>query len=195
MELETKAVAECLAENIVSLRKKRKLTQLGLAKLSGATRPSIALLESGSANPTLEVLMKISQALQVSIDELTSPSRAECVHIPAKEIPVDKRSKRGVVLRKLLPDKIRATEMDELTLEVGAKMIGSPHVDGTKEYFTCVEGKISIGVLGQIYQLSAGDVLAFPGDQPHAYRNSGRKKARGIGVVFFNPNPLPVVKT
>lgn len=180
-------IANNLAQNIISLRKNRGLTQAMLAQQAGTTRGSITLIESGQSNPTLEVLIKISQALQVSIDELTGAPKAECQHIPASEIPLDRRSRNGVTLRKLLPDKIRATEMDEFSLEVGAVLVGAPHVEGTKEYFTCIDGQITIGVLGQSYTLNKGDLLTFPGDKKHSYKNTGKKLARGVGVVFFNP--------
>ncbi len=174
-----------IAKNLASLREKKGLSQASLAKISGTTRASIALLESGSANPTLDILLKISQGLRISIDEFISSPRAECKHIKASDVPIDRRSRNGVILRKLLPDKIPSTEMDEIHLEPGATMTGSPHVDGTKEYFTCTSGQITIGVLGEIYNLERGDVLAFPGDKPHSYRNSGRTIATGISVVFF----------
>lgn len=180
--------ASNLSQNVLNLRRKRGLTQARLAQLAGATRASVALIESGSANPTLEILLKLSQALQVSLDELLAAPRAECKHIRADDIPLDRRSKNGVWLRKLLPDKIRATEIDELTLAPGAAMTGSPHVEGTKEYFTCLEGRIAVGVLGELFELNKGDVLAFPGDKPHSYKNPGRTKAKGVSVVFFNPN-------
>ena len=106
----------------------------------------------------------------------------------AAEIPVDKRSKHGIILRKLLPEKIPATEMDELILEPEAIMTGSPHVEGTKEYFTCIKGEFQIGVLGEIFRLEKGDVLTFPGDKPHSYKNVGRVSAQGISVVLFNTN-------
>ncbi len=99
---------------------------------------------------------------------------------------LDRRSKNGVKLRKLLPEKIPATEMDELHLAPDARMTGAPHVEGTKEYFTCIMGQISIGVLGQIYLLEKGDVLVFPGDKPHSYTNSGPRSALGISVVLFS---------
>ncbi len=176
-----------LAQNIINLRAKRRLTQESLAKLAGATRAAVALIESGEANPTLETLLKLSSALQVSLDELTSSPQAECKHIKAKDIPLDRRSKNGVLLRKLLPDKIRATEMDEISLDADATMTGSPHVEGTREYFTCTGGQILVGVLGQTYLLHKGDLLAFPGDKPHSYKNPGKRTAKGVSVVFSNP--------
>lgn len=175
-----------IAKNLADLRQRKGLSQSALAKASGTTRASIALLESGSGNPTLEILLKISQGLKISIDELISSPRAECKHIKAADVPIDRRSKSGVVLRKLLPDKIPSTEMDELHLEPGSSMTGSPHIEGTREYFTCITGNISIGVLGEIHHLEKGDVLAFPGDKPHSYKNSGRTPAVGVSVVFFS---------
>lgn len=186
MDILRDKVGKNIAGNLVALRSKRGISQAVLAKLVGTTRASIALLESGSANPTLEVLLKISNGLKVSIDELISSPRAECQLVRAADVKVDSRSRRGVVLRKLLPDKIPATEMDELCLEPGAVMTGSPHVDGTREFFTCIAGQISIGVLGEVYVLSKGDVLAFPGDKPHSYKNTGKSSAVGISVVFFS---------
>lgn len=85
-----------------------------------------------------------------------------------------------------LPEKIPTTELDDLTLEPEAVMTGSPHIEGTREYFTCVRGQIRIAVLGNSYLLNKGDVLVFPGDKPHSYRNEGAGIAQGISVVFFN---------
>jgi transcriptional regulator with XRE-family HTH domain len=175
-----------IAKNLSALRERKGLSQASLAKASGTTRASIALLESGSSNPTLDILLKISQGLKISIDELISSPRAECKHIKAADVPVDRRSRSGIILRKLLPEKIPSTEMDELHLEPGATMTGSPHVEGTREYFTCIGGQVSVGVLGEVYILEKGDVLTFPGDKPHSYKNSGRTKAVGISVVFFS---------
>lgn len=65
-------------------------------------------------------------------------------------------------------------------------MTSSPHIEGTKKYFTCVEGQITIAVLGETFQFKKEDVLAFPGDKRHSYKNSGKKPARGVSVVFIN---------
>lgn len=175
-----------IAKNLITLREKKGLSQVALAKISRTTRASIALLESGSGNPTLDILLKISQGIRISIDELISSPRAECKHIRGSDVPLDRKSRNGIILRKLLPEKIPSTEMDELHLEPGATMTGSPHVEGTREYFTCISGQITIGVLGEIYHLEKGDVLTFPGDKPHSYKNTGRTNSIGISVVFFS---------
>ena len=175
-----------IAFNIVNLRKRKGLSQLQLANITGLTRASIALFESGSANPSLDSLLKLSQGFQISIDELISPPRSECIHISAEDIPIEKRSKAGVILRKLLPDRNPTTEMDERIMEPGRSLTGTPHIEGTREYFTCVKGEFQVVVLGTSFNVKKGDVLSFPGDKPHAYKNPSNSSAHGISVVLFS---------
>jgi quercetin dioxygenase-like cupin family protein len=68
----------------------------------------------------------------------------------------------------------------------GGVMRGTPHLPGTREYFTCLDGKVTIIVAGERYDLGAGDVLAFPGNLPHSYKNAdGKRNARGVSVVVL----------
>lgn len=52
-----------LIEQIISLRIQNDLTQAELAKRIGTKQSAISRLESGSYNPTLAMLKKISEAL------------------------------------------------------------------------------------------------------------------------------------
>lgn len=62
-----------LGENIKKYRKKKELSQDKLAKLADITLTTLVKIETGSnINPTIKTLKKISDALQVSIDELIS---------------------------------------------------------------------------------------------------------------------------
>ena len=57
------------------LREARGLTQQQMAKLGGLPRATWANLESGAANPTLAVLVRVAEALQVRLEELIEPPR------------------------------------------------------------------------------------------------------------------------
>jgi quercetin dioxygenase-like cupin family protein len=64
-------------------------------------------------------------------------------------------------------------------------MRGSPHLPGTREFFTCLSGNVTIFVAGERFDLAAGDVLAFPGNVPHSYRNAdAHHTAQGISAVL-----------
>ena len=58
-----------LADNIKALRETRGLSQQQMAKAAGIPRATWTHLESGAANPTLTVLIKVANALQVSRDQ------------------------------------------------------------------------------------------------------------------------------
>jgi len=58
-----------LAANMRQLREARGLTQAQMARRATLPRPTWSDLESGSANPTLAVLVKVATALSVSLEE------------------------------------------------------------------------------------------------------------------------------
>jgi XRE family transcriptional regulator, regulator of sulfur utilization len=63
-------------------------------------------------------------------------------------------------------------------------MVGYPHLPGAKEYFSVLQGEVTVAVAGERFAVKKGEVLAFPGDQPHSYRNSGSSLAIGISMII-----------
>lgn len=173
-----------LASNVRRLREARSLSQQRMAELSGLPRPTWASLESGAANPTLAVLSKAAQALQVSIEELIGAPRNEIELIPAAD--VRERRRQNAVIRPLVPDALPGLEFSKMTITPGGRMVGVPHKQGTREYLSCESGRIELIVAGKHCLLEAGDMLVFRGDQRHSYRNpDGQRQATAISVVCF----------
>ena len=176
-----------LALNVRQLRSARQLSQAQLAELAGIPRPTLAHLESGSANPTLSVLMRLASALQVLIEELVAPPRDSARHYSADELP--QRQRGSVLVRKLLPDAMRGLDIERITVPAGAQFVGIPHTRGTREYLCCERGQITLTVGGHDYVLEEGEVLVFRGDQQHTYMNAGDVEAVGVSVVTLAPVP------
>lgn len=177
--------ASHLARNLVSLRHTRTLTQDGLAKAAAVPRSTIANLESGDGNPSLAVLVKVAGALGVPIDELLASPRAMVRRWGAAEVP-SRTKGRGVSIRALVPEPVPDEMMDVMDFAPGAVMGGTPHLPGTREFFTCLDGRVHLMVAGERYELAAGDVLAFPGNLPHSYQNADAlAPARGVSVVVL----------
>jgi transcriptional regulator with XRE-family HTH domain len=176
-----------LAECILDLRSRRGLTQSALAKEAGVPRSTIANLESGTGNPSLINLAKISSALSTSIEMLLTSPKAKCRLVRADQIKLITRSQGDVTINKLLPEPVPGMEIDKIELNPGAKMRGLPHAAGTREYLHCLQGEILIVVAGENYHVFKGDVLAFPGESHHSYENSGKGKAIGLSVVAIAP--------
>jgi len=180
-------VSEYLAANVRSLRRRQNMSQEQLALRAGMPRSTVTNIESGGANPSLSNLALLSTALGVGLEEILSRPRSECQLLRGGDVPVGNRSHGAVRLRKLLPERVRGVELDRLEIDAGASMAGTPHVTGTKEYLYCLAGEVTVLVAGEAFEVGAGDVLAFPGDQAHSYRNRGRKTADAISVVV----PIP----
>lgn len=177
--------AENLANNIRQLRESRGLSQAQISKLAGIPRPTWTNLESGAANPTLFVLVKVADALQVRLEELIGPPRAVAKLYPAASLSV--RTRNRVTVRKLLPETIAGLEIERMELATGARMTGIPHTVGTREYLTCERGEVELAVAGTKWVLAPGDVVVFRGDQKHGYHNPGRKTAVAYSVIAFAP--------
>jgi transcriptional regulator with XRE-family HTH domain len=173
--------ASNLAANIRQLREARGMTQEQMARLSDVPRPTWANLESGAANPTLSVLIKVANALQVPLEELIGPPRAVVKFYKAETLPQTQRGK--VRVRRLLPESLAGFEIDRMELAAGAYMTGIPHTLGTREYLTCETGVVELTVAESKWQLQPGDVVVFRGDQKHAYRNPGTHIAVAYSVL------------
>jgi XRE family transcriptional regulator, regulator of sulfur utilization len=178
-------VASHLARNLISLRQVRSLTQDTLAKSAGVPRSTIANLESGHGNPSLTVLLKVANSLAVPVDELLGSPRAKTRQWSREELRAQNVGK-GVSLRSLIPERIPDELLNVMEFAPGATMRGSPHLPGTREYFTCLAGEVTIFVAGERFDLRSGDVLAFPGNVAHSYRNAdANKPAHGVSAVIL----------
>ena len=178
-------VAEHLARNLVAFRQVRNLTQGALAKSADVPRSTIANLESSNGNPSLTVLVKVANALDVPLDELLASPRAK-VRKWAREELASQSAGRGVTIRSLIPERVPDEVLNVMDFAPSASMRGSPHLPGTREYFTCLLGQVTIFVAGDRFDLAAGDVLAFPGNVLHSYRNpDANRAAQGISAVLL----------
>jgi transcriptional regulator with XRE-family HTH domain len=178
-------VPENLGKNLRQLRESRGLSQARIAEIAGIPRPTWTNLESGGANPTLSVLVKVADALHVRLEELLAAPRAVAKHYPAGTLA--KRTRNRIVVRKLLPESVPGLDIERMELPPGARMTGTPHTVGTREYLTCESGTVQLAVAGTQWILEAGDVVVFRGDQKHGYHNPGRKKAVAYSVIAFAP--------
>ncbi len=178
-------VAAHLARNLLSLRHARTLTQHALAKSAGIPRSTIANLESGEGNPSLAVLVKVANSLGVPIDELLASPRAKVRKWAAADIAARSHG-RGVTLRPLVPEPVPEEMLSVMKFAPRGAMRGTPHLPGTREFFTCLGGQVTIFVAGDRFELGAGDVLAFPGNLPHSYQNpDAQGAAHGVSVVIL----------
>jgi transcriptional regulator with XRE-family HTH domain len=180
---EDDSMAERLARNVRALREARGITQVQAAKAADVPRATWGHLESGTANPTLNVLRRVSQALQVTIEELVAPPRESAKKFTADELPV--RGSALAKVRSIVPEPLSGVQFERIELAARARFTGVPHRGGTREFLACESGAIAVFLGGEKWVLTAGEVLCFRGDQRHSYVNEGAERAVGFSVVVI----------
>lgn len=173
--------ATLLADNVKALRQARGLTQAQLSERACVPRSTISLMESGSANPTLDVALRVSRALDVRLEELLEMRATETTVFRQAELP--ERERGGVVVRKLLPEQVEGLDIEQLVIPPGRTLTGIPHTMGTREYLSVMSGQVELRVAGEVHRLLVGDVAVFNGNQRHSYNNPGRSVARAFSVI------------
>ena len=66
------ALAKIFGENCRQHRKAKNLSQAELSKMTGIAIPHLSNIENGRANPTLEIMEAISDALQTTLVSMLS---------------------------------------------------------------------------------------------------------------------------
>lgn len=181
----TDQLAQNLAANLRYLRERSGLTQARLGALAEVPRSTLANLETGSGNPTLQVIARLSGALRVTLEELLSTPHGLGTQHPAGSLPVEHKGSR-VTIHTLLPDPVPGLEFQRQVLRPGGRFPGVPHRPGTREYLYVERGHVVLRVAGERFDVGAGDVVSFRGDQPHSYANDGDVEAVAISVVAIS---------
>jgi XRE family transcriptional regulator, regulator of sulfur utilization len=180
-------VSTHLASNIKRLRETHGLSQQKCSELSGVPRPTWANLETGQANPTLAVLVRVATALQVSLEDLIGAPQDAVQIYRAGSLPERKRS--GVTVRRLVPDDFVGIEIDVVEVQPSGALKATAHKTGTREFVICNSGHLLVTVADEEAELGPGDVAAYRADQKRVYRAKGRQRVTGTRIV--TPGSVP----
>src|ERR671916_1245773 len=93
---------EAVAANVRTLRTQAGLTLADLASAAGLGKSTLAQLESGKGNPSVETLWAIAAALRVPFGRLVEEERPAVRVIRASEQPAVTSSEAGQVGRLLM---------------------------------------------------------------------------------------------
>jgi transcriptional regulator with XRE-family HTH domain len=177
-------ISRYFGDNVGQLRRNRNLSQAQLAKIAGVPRSTIANMETGSGNPSLAILIALSKALRVSIEELLQEPHPDVRHFRYEWLEGAAVGGGIADVTKMLPDPVPGVDMERMEFLKKGTIGGVPHLPGTKEYFSCIYGQVTVRVAGREFKVEAGDVLVFPGDQKHSYENTGRSRSIGVSVIL-----------
>src|SRR5882757_797166 len=158
-----------------------------LADKAECSESMISKIENGRAVPSLNILYRIAEALDLTVGQLfEKPSEPSGLLSRAGERPIVKidplRSGPGLTLERLIPyDKSRLLQGSIHNVAPGGGTDGLISHEG-EEVAYVLEGKVEFLIGDAKHVLNAGDSICYRSEQPHGYNNGGEKSARMIIV-------------
>jgi transcriptional regulator with XRE-family HTH domain len=165
------AFVRAVAANVRALRLDAGLTLADLATAAGLGKSTLAQLESGRANPSVETLWAIAAALRVPFARLIEEPRNALRVVRARDIPAMRSAEApGWAGRLLTASHGRGTfDLYSLDLEAGTVRHADAHHAGVVEHLVVVVGRLRAGPVSGPVELGAGDLMTFAADVPHVY--------------------------
>ncbi len=160
-----------VAANVRSLRTQAEMTLADLAAAAGLGKSTLAQLESGKGNPSVETLWAIAAALEVPFARIVEEHRPALKVVRAADVPAMHSAETpGWAGRLLTASHGRGTfDLYALDLEEGAARHADPHHAGVVEHLVVVSGRLRAGPQTGPVLLASGDLLIFGADVPHVY--------------------------
>ncbi|MDO0928774.1 XRE family transcriptional regulator [Streptomyces sp. TG1A-8] len=178
-----------LARNVKRWRTERGFTLEALAARAGVSRGMLIQIEQARTNPSIGTVVKIGDALGVSITTLLDYERGPAVRVvPAERAVRLWHTEAGSYNRLLAGTEAPGPlEMWDWCLMPGEHSPSDPHPAGTAELVHVTRGELTLTVDGARHTVPAGASATFEADTPHAYGNEGEVPVEMVMAVSVPP--------
>ncbi|WP_305857685.1 helix-turn-helix domain-containing protein [Balneatrix alpica] len=177
-----------LGSFIRSFRSAKGESLQGLAQRSGVSKSMIAQIEAGKTSPTLAVLAKLAQAMEISLRDLVQPpehalnvqcSRADDSNIVSKP--------NSVFVCHLLASEQRhfATEVYRFYFTSPGKTLFAANRAGSLKHLWLEEGALIIHIADKRINVAPQTLTTFNASVPHRLESTGQHLAKGMFFVAF----------
>jgi transcriptional regulator with XRE-family HTH domain len=177
----TDIIADYLATNLRNLREARGWSQQQLADISRVPRPTIAHLESGEANPTLTVLVRVATALGVSIEHLVRSASASLEVVAGESLPT---RAIGQALSRRLHAEVSGTQVERIEIPARSQCTFGPATANLQQIVSCESGRIDVRRGEETKKLRVGDVLRVRGQSTLTFENPSARLSTIVVVTL-----------
>ncbi|WP_280381083.1 helix-turn-helix domain-containing protein [Nocardia wallacei] len=148
------------------LRTRRGVTLTELAAATGISKSTLSRLESGQRRPSLELLLPIAHAHEVTVDDL--------VALPRFTDPRVQGTARRVAGRTILPLTRRPGAIQAYKITIPAdEPPPEPKVHDGHEWLYVLSGRLRLLLGGHDLELGPGEAAEFDTRQPHWFGSAG----------------------
>ena len=182
-------LTQSLARNVKHWRSVRGFTLDVLAARAAVSRGMLIQIEQARTNPSIGTVVKIGDALGVSITTLLDYEQGPKVRI----VPADRavrlwHTDAGSYNRLLAGTEAPGPlEMWDWRLMPGEASPSEPHPTGTVELVHVTTGELTLTVDGEDHLVPAGASATFEANTPHVYGNRGEAPMEMMMMVSVPP--------
>jgi transcriptional regulator with XRE-family HTH domain len=177
------AIVAAIGNRLRFYRQDREMTLQDLAEATDLSPSMLSLVERGRAAPSVQSLIVIANALNVTVSDLivTDASHEDRIVVRASEQPFVKTA-QNVIRRVLREDRSRGVSIaiNEYEPETGSSLKRGGH--SGFEYGFVLEGTLTVELENVSHQLKAGDLIAFESKRPHRFWNNGSKRVKTLWI-------------
>jgi transcriptional regulator with XRE-family HTH domain len=161
------------------LRTHRQMTLTGVAQMTGISKSTLSRLETGGRRPTLELLLALSHAYRVPLDDLVAaPEEGD----PRLQLKPGRVKGRIVIPLTRQPDGMQAWKIIIPT----SKVTPEPRAHDGYEWIYVLSGHMRLVLGDRDWVLGPGEVATFDTTVPHWFGSTGAEPAE-ILSIFGRP--------
>jgi transcriptional regulator with XRE-family HTH domain len=178
-----------IGKKIRSIRKSKNMTIIELSEQINVTSGYISQIERDLISPSLAVLNRISDTLEVPLSLLfLEESSNDVVTIPRDERTKIKLSNINVELEFITPvlkNDGKKSDFEAFIFKLNSKTWVSNHsiTHGSKEYIYVIQGQIECHVGKKIYTISKGDSIIVPENSDHLFYNGNNDVSEVLCII------------
>ena len=173
-----------IGARVKAFRTDRRMTLRQLADAVQTTASFISQFERGLSGANTSTLMRIANALGVSISDLFEDSSIEPHHVLRRArrpaLPVSEGYRKTLLSRR----PVREFEVYAGEFAPGGSTGSVPYTHGdSREMFLVLRGEVELTVGNVSHRLKEGDCIEYPTSTPHKTRNIGAEAAEVLWII------------
>jgi len=163
-------ILAALPTRLKNARKSQGLSLEAISNLSGVSRSMVSQIERGESSPTIATLWNLTRALNVDfaglLEQGTKGDKIDVLR--ANEIPTIDNMGHGCCIAILSPpEEAGRHEVYDISFAPQGCLKSQPHVHGSVEYLTVLQGQVQVTSGGATTEVLEGDTARYAADVPH----------------------------
>lgn len=179
---DTEEMTRVIGLNLKRVRLERGFSLDEVSARSKVSKSMLSDIERGRKCPTVAVLYKICEGINVSLPFLLKSPDKIVEAVKSKELV---RKGEFDVQPLFRYDIQTSMEITKSRLEPGKEVTADSHGPGVWEYVMVIEGVFTLIIDGESYELGKGEAVRFLANRKHTYANRTDKDLWVYDIVYY----------